>query len=231
MGTSRLLVSVRNAIEAAAALAGGADLIDIKEPARGALGRADDAVIEAVVQRVGRRRPVSAALGELTPRDWSLAPAGLRFAKWGLAGWGGTTAWQDALRGLDRREQQAKSGCRLVAVAYADYRSAVAPSVEQVCAFVRQYGSVVLLDTFEKTPGATLLDFLAAREVARLCSWCQAAGVQVALAGSLDLSQIAALKSVGPDWFAVRGAACAGGRRDAAVSARKVRALADLVKR
>ena len=33
-----LLVSVRNAEEAAAALAGGADVIDAKDPAAGALG-------------------------------------------------------------------------------------------------------------------------------------------------------------------------------------------------
>src|SRR5262249_6225382 len=46
----RLLVSVRDVREAEAALAGGADLIDIKEPAHGPLGRADDAVIEFIVQ-------------------------------------------------------------------------------------------------------------------------------------------------------------------------------------
>ena len=34
-----LLVSVRSAAEAATALAGGADLIDVKEPSRGPLGR------------------------------------------------------------------------------------------------------------------------------------------------------------------------------------------------
>ncbi len=60
-----LLVSVRDAAEAAASLAGGADLIDVKEPARGPLGRADAATIAAVVQAVGGRVPVSAALGEL----------------------------------------------------------------------------------------------------------------------------------------------------------------------
>ena len=60
-----LLVSVRSAAEAEAALAGGAALIDVKEPARGALGRADDAVIADVVRAVAGRAPVSAALGEL----------------------------------------------------------------------------------------------------------------------------------------------------------------------
>src|SRR5947209_8028398 len=43
-----LLVSVRSAAEARAALDGGAALIDIKEPARGPLGRADDGVMAEV---------------------------------------------------------------------------------------------------------------------------------------------------------------------------------------
>ena len=41
---SRLLVSVRSAAEAEIALHGGADLIDVKEPTRGSLGRADGAI-------------------------------------------------------------------------------------------------------------------------------------------------------------------------------------------
>ena len=47
--TPQLLVSVRDLGEAAAALAGGADLIDVKEPIRGPLGRADEATIRGIV--------------------------------------------------------------------------------------------------------------------------------------------------------------------------------------
>jgi uncharacterized protein (UPF0264 family) len=45
---SGLLVSVRNVEEAEAALAGGADLIDIKEPLHGSLGAASAEVCEAI---------------------------------------------------------------------------------------------------------------------------------------------------------------------------------------
>ena len=41
----RLLVSVRSADEVAAAMAGGADIIDAKEPARGSLGAVDAATL------------------------------------------------------------------------------------------------------------------------------------------------------------------------------------------
>ena len=63
--TPGLLVSVRSAAEALAALAGGADVIDVKEPNQGSLGAADDDTISAVVRAVAGRAPVSAALGEL----------------------------------------------------------------------------------------------------------------------------------------------------------------------
>src|SRR5437660_1345426 len=90
---AQLLVSVRSVAEAEAALAGGAALIDVKEPARGALGRADDDVIAAVVRFVAGRCPVSAALGELRESVPPFAGPGLAYAKWGLAGCGADPRW------------------------------------------------------------------------------------------------------------------------------------------
>jgi len=49
-----LLVSVRSAAEALAALAGGAAVIDVKEPSRGPLGRADGDVWRAVLAAVSQ---------------------------------------------------------------------------------------------------------------------------------------------------------------------------------
>src|SRR5437016_5096196 len=95
---TQLLVSVRSAAEAEAALAGGAQVIDVKEPLRGALGRADDAAIAAVVEAVAGRCPVSAALGELRETCWTDVPPAcdrLSFVKWGPAGYLGC---EDAFR-------------------------------------------------------------------------------------------------------------------------------------
>src|SRR5207249_701962 len=60
----RLLVSVRGPVEARAALAGGADVIDAKDPARGALGAVSAERLAAIRRTVGAARPVSAALGD-----------------------------------------------------------------------------------------------------------------------------------------------------------------------
>ena len=50
----RLLVSVRNADEARSALLGGADIIDVKEPLNGSLGRASAAVTQQIAKTLDR---------------------------------------------------------------------------------------------------------------------------------------------------------------------------------
>jgi uncharacterized protein (UPF0264 family) len=225
-----LLVSVRSAAEAEAALAGGAALIDVKEPRRGPLGRADDAAVNAVLEQVAGRRPVSAALGELPATPEPPAVTGLSYAKWGLAGWGAAGAgdWRRALREAVARLRQADPGCRLVAAAYADWRRAAAPAAGEVCAAVAEEGwGTLLLDTWDKD-GSTLLDWLSVAEVERLCRDCRAGGIRVALAGSLGFAEMQALRRAEPDWFAVRGAACRGGRTGT-IDAGAVRRLADLL--
>jgi (5-formylfuran-3-yl)methyl phosphate synthase len=227
-----LLVSVRSAVEAEWALEGGAHLIDVKEPRHGSLGRPKGARVAEVVARVGGRRPVSVALGELSdPADAEPHPGpGLAFAKWGLSRLGGSPDWRPRWREACRRVAAVDPACRVVAVAYADWARAGAPSLAEVRALAHeQPGGVLLVDTFQKIPAQTLLDFLSVDEVVRLCRSCREACVRVALAGSLGAAEIEALRPAEPDWFAVRGAVCDGGRREAAVSARKVRALVELL--
>src|SRR3954449_8349799 len=80
-----LLVSVRDAAEVAAAIDGGAGLIDVKEPDNGALGRAHDAVRESVLDAVNGRVPVSVALGELADGGTLIDTSRIAFVKYGLA--------------------------------------------------------------------------------------------------------------------------------------------------
>lgn len=79
-GIPRLLVSVRNAAEALSAIRGGADIIDVKEPSYGSLGRASLESLTAVEKCLtdtmsdatragGEPVPLSIALGEVG--EWS----------------------------------------------------------------------------------------------------------------------------------------------------------------
>lgn len=229
---AQLLVSVRSVEEAAHALAGGADVIDVKEPRLGSLGRADDGVIAAVLQFVAGRRPVSAALGEVLDENPLPSTRGLSFAKWGLAGCGRISLWPIRLAAL------AKSlhiDCQFVHVAYADWQCAQAPPLDEVIDLAcRSPGSVLLLDTHCKTASAhgrhpALLDWLPVEEAIALCKRCRKAHVRVALAGSLGPAEIRLLLPARPDWFAIRGAACLGGSRNGTIHECRVRDLARLL--
>jgi uncharacterized protein (UPF0264 family) len=227
----RLLVSVQSVAEVDAALAGGAALIDVKEPRRGSLGRADDETITAVVRAVAGRSPVSAALGEWNQHLCRSLPSSigeLAFVKWGLAGCGGVTSWQGLLRVMRRHLAEQHPGVRLVAAAYADWQRAGAPPPADVCAFACDAGlGGFLVDTWNKD-GSTLTDWVPAEQLHAWRECCSKAGVQLALAGNLGLAEIGALLDVAPDWFAVRGAACRDGRTGS-IDADRVRALAELL--
>ncbi len=207
---TELLVSVRSAAEAAKALAAGAAVLDVKEPAHGSLGRAADEVRRAVLAEVAGRVLVSVALGDLGD-DGVGDLAGVSFAKWGLAGCG-----RDWEQGLRRARAAVETGgtCRMVLAAYSDWRRAGAPPPGDLLHFaLRERLAALLLDTWAKD-GSTLLDWLSQGELAELCASCRAAGVRIALAGSLGRRQIETLLPLRPDWFAVRGAVCQGGRRE-----------------
>jgi (5-formylfuran-3-yl)methyl phosphate synthase len=219
---SRLLVSVRSAAEALAALEGGADLIDVKEPTRGALGPADRNVVEQVVLAVGGRVPVSVALGEWADYSAGPLPAGVSFAKWGLSGL--TDSLPRAVRAIRNHE----GGAWPVLVAYADHERAGSPPVEVLArAACELRYPAFLIDTAVKD-GTTLLDYLNLSALAQLRTRLAASEVPAAFAGSLNLEAIQRLLPVAPDWFAVRGAACLGGR-DGSVAADQVRQLRTVI--
>lgn len=224
---TQLLVSVRSAAEAEAALRGGAALIDVKEPAHGSLGRASETTLAEVVRVVSGRSPISAALGELRKLFAPPLEPSLAYVKWGLADC--REDWRSQLGAAMRRVAERLPNCRTVAVAYADWNRAHAPNPDEVCSFgIDNAAGAFLIDTWHKD-GSTLLDCLPRDEIERICERCRVAGVPVALAGSLGMPEIETLLSLRPDWFAVRGAVCRERRREATIEEDKVRQLAALL--
>jgi uncharacterized protein (UPF0264 family) len=222
----QLLVSVRSVAEAEIALHAGADLIDVKEPAHGSLGRADDDTIAGVLDVVRQRQPVSAALGELVQQNPLPSMHGLRFAKWGLAGCAGTP-WERDLEAAGQKLRQRDSQCDPVAVAYADWQRAAAPQADQVVRFVINSGwQVLLFDTWKKD-GATLFDWISPGSLRDLIERCRANHVRVALAGSLGFDQLSVVRDLEPNWLAVRGAVCRRGKRADAIDPARITRLAN----
>jgi uncharacterized protein (UPF0264 family) len=222
------LVSVRSVAEAQAALAGGAGIIDVKEPSRGSLGRASDTAIAEIIRWASGKVPVSAALGELVDRPSFFPEPGLAFTKWGLAG-EASKNWHEALRAASAEIAAIDLACCPVAVAYADWQRAQAPAPEDVCAFVcQERWPALLIDTWSKD-GSSLLDWLNITELGQLAARCRRSGVRLALAGSLRPEQIPGLLCLEPDWIAVRGAACRGGQRGRSIAESAVRRLAAML--
>jgi uncharacterized protein (UPF0264 family) len=223
-----LIVSVRTAAEAEQAIAGGATLLDVKEPRRGSLGRPGGGTIESVVRRVYGRLPVSAAMGELLRTPHLPAARKLTYLKWGLSGYV-LKDWSGALLAIRTELENQQYHARPVVVAYADWKRARSPRPSLLCEFAcaRQFAAF-LIDTYHKD-GSTLMDWITMRELRGIAARCKAARVRLALAGSLGPDEIVELSPLMPDWFAVRGAVCRNGRRGSMIDPHAVRQLADLV--
>lgn len=209
---TRLLVSVRDAEEARSALLGGAHLIDVKEPARGALGAADVETIRGILDVVGAQAPVSVALGELADDDAFDRVDRLptcQFAKLGLAGMRRRPDWRQ--RWSEALERLPPS-ITPVAVAYADARAADAPSAEEILEVGARFGcGAFLIDTWEKSSGS-LVDHVDPLRLAALATTARAEGLLFVVAGSLRRPLLPDLVRANPDYVGVRGAVCVDGR-------------------
>jgi uncharacterized protein (UPF0264 family) len=207
---TRLLVSVRDASEARIALAGGADLIDVKEPRRGALGAADAERIQDVLSAVEGRAPVSAALGELFVDGVQCPPiSGLSFMKWGLAE---ALDRRDWVEGWQRAINELPIDSTPVAVMYADWQRARSPDPREFLTACRTLRlRVLLVDTFSKSAGG-LLDVWPMAELRPFVAAARDWGMMIVLGGSLTLESLPEALALEPDYIAVRGAACRGGR-------------------
>ncbi len=214
---------------------GGAGILDIKEPSRGALGMAslaDLSLICATAQAVSPTA-ISAALGEVL--DWQLAPVPvlpphLQYAKLGLAGLVQERYWSAMWRQL-RAEFDVLRGKPLdwVAVAYADADRAGSPPVREVLeAAIEGDCRALLIDTYVKT-GGRLAELIPASELRAIVKHAHAHQLAVAFAGRVCASDLPLLLPCEPDVIAVRGAACEAGVRESSVSASAVAELARLL--
>ena len=228
----QLLVSVRNAQEAASALAGGADIIDAKDPGAGPLGAVTVDALRAIVRTVAGRRPVTAALGDASDEDLvereaeAFVRAGAGLVKVGLADVGEPARAKSLIASAAR----GAGADRVIAVAYADYRRArsVSPlDVLDVANALHVKG--VLLDTADKH-GPRLRTLVPPAALTYWVTMARGAGLLVALAGSLAAEDIDDVRRSGTDIVGVRGAACEGGR-EGSVSEERVRLLKERVSR
>ncbi len=206
-----VLASVTSAAEAEIAIAAGADIVDLKNPSKGALGALPDAVIREIAGAVDGCLPVSATVGDLPMEPLTIAAAvarigdlGVDVVKVGLFPGGDRDGVLDAL-GV-----AAASGRRIVLVMFGDQRPDFA-----VIDRARDLGLAgVMLDTADKRAGG-LRRHLSDARLAEFVARARKANLLTGLAGSLAVADIPALLPLGADYLGFRGALCRAGRTTA----------------
>ena len=231
MTCCKLLVSVQNESEALEAIAGGADIIDVKDPFVGSLGRPTICKATEVSRAVGQKVPWTMAIGELAnvssqdligyttilqrsllelpfEEAHELRTVSPMAVKIGLA----QMKYQNWEERLGELEALVSRFVLCVPVAYADAKEVLAPDPEDVFAQAARTGkSLVLVDTCRKDFGG-LFEIIEETVIRRWCRCVQAAGMQIAIAGKLTLADIHRAAELGPDVVAVRSGVCVGGR-------------------
>lgn len=234
-----MLASVRDLNEARIVLNAGVDLIDLKQPADGALGALDPEIIRDVVEFVARRVTTSATAGNIEPDAELLQHAMARIAATGVdivkaglfpQGWAtGTTPDYTGVRACLAR-LDALPGTQRIAVMFAD----LAPPLDLIDAVADGGFDGVMVDTALKQ-GRDLCDATTTQWLAAFVERARARGLLCGLAGSLRLAHIDRLAPLAPDYLGFRGALCEqaerGGRLDPEAVARVRHRLTTLQQR
>lgn len=224
--TLRLLVSVRSAHEALAAADAGAQFIDLKEPAAGALGGLPPRRIARIVQVLRALHPgapISATTGDLPAasqpeilrRVAAVAACGVDYVKVGIE----PAADLDAVsRLLDRL---AGCGTPVVPVLMAD--AGIADRLVDAALGMRAFPAL-MLDTADKRRGS-LLQRVPRAALAAFVERVRSQGCLAGLAGALRAADVPALVALAPDFAGFRSAVCVGDRAGV-LDAGRVRDLA-----
>ena len=220
------LASVVNFDEALIAYEQGADFIDAKDPAAGALGALAPECVRRIVATIAGRAPVSAVIGDL-PMDpenivaaaQTLGAAGVSYLKIGLFPDAGREA---CIRALAPLAAQVK----IIGVMFADLGADAA-----LAALMKQAGFAgAMIDTANKEKGR-LLDFLDPPALMNFVDAFHSQGLMAGLAGSLELPDIPRLLPLAPDFLGFRGALCGDSGRSGHISAESLRLIRGLIPR
>jgi len=218
------LASVTGAEEAAVAVAHGADIVDLKDPARGALGALSEETVRAAVAGIAGKRPVSAVIGDLPMQPEAIVGAasavadrGVDFIKVGLFPEPGREACIRALHALARTT-------KIIGVMFAD----LTPDPALIRTMADASFAGAMLDTAGKG-GGRLLDHIDVPALREFVAACRSHGLLAGLAGSLETPDVPRLLLLQPDVLGFRTALCAGRVRTAPIEAAAVDVVRELI--
>ncbi len=202
-----MLASVNSVDEAILVLNENVDIIDLKQPALGALGALETSLVKEIVSKINGRCRVSATIGDLPmvadviyPAVTSMAETGVDFIKIGFFPGGD---WQATINKLATLQNQNDIATNLIAVLFADTQ----PDYSVIVALKKAGFKGVMLDTMNKNKGS-LTQLMTKNRLAEFVLLAKSKHLLCGLAGSLRLVDIEELLPYAPDYLGFRGALC-----------------------
>lgn len=211
----RLLVSVRGKSEALEAYKGGAHIIDVEYP-ESALGTPYPLNIMTVRKAIPNKTPIATNIGEDQIRSSTscqaalgVAFAGADIVKAGLAGYDYKEA-KYLGRNIVRTIKSWFPEKKVIPAVFADkkYRKIFDPINEGPKLAKEIKADGILIDTYDKESGKTLLNLLSLVDIEKFVKSCHRRKIEAWIAGSITKDQMPDLWKTKVDVICVRAAAC-----------------------
>lgn len=230
----KLLISPTNEKEALEAIAGSAEIIDVKNPKEGSLGASFPWVIRRIREITPPNIEVSCAIGDAPNLPCAVSLAALGAATTGVdyikVGLYGVKSKEDAtylLRSVTKSVKDCNSSIKIVATGYADASRVGSIDPLLVPEIAHSAGAdVAMVDTAVKD-GKNLFAFLTINQLQNFVNAAHSHDLKAALAGSLRKEDLLAVYNLGADIAGLRSAACTNGDRiNGRITREKVKTLA-----
>lgn len=223
---SGLLVSVKSLEEAKSILSCGVDIIDMKDPADGALGALEPSDISKIVETIGGKAKTSATIGNLEPDALELADkiryiasTGVDYVKVGLF------SDRESQQFIHSITQNAIKGVNIIIVLFAEHYI----SENIIDSLVGSNIKGVMLDTLNKNDGS-LQDKLSAEVIKQFVTKAKHHELITGLAGSLSINNIETFKQYETDYLGFRGALCDASQRENTINIEQLKQIQTILK-
>jgi (5-formylfuran-3-yl)methyl phosphate synthase len=220
-----MLASVTSAQEAQLVLKEGVDIVDLKNPEKGALGALDTNVVAEIIASIDGAVLTSATVGDIEPDDPSLknkiidmANTGVDFVKVGLFDSCVTNRFIQVVN------QAAGQGVKLIVVLFAENIS----NISFLDELMKSDISGVMLDTKNKS-NENLCSLLSNQELEEFVRTAKSNQLLTGLAGSLRIEDIATLLDIEPDYLGFRGALCSGHDRVKSIDPKQIKKIRNAI--
>ena len=208
---SHMLASVNSLKEALMAQQAGVDIIDLKQPAKGALGALNPIDVKRIVNTLDTTTPISATVGDLPMQAELIVTAVKQMSATGVdyikIGFFPDQSWREVITQLAPLTQRP---LKLIAVLFADQN----PDLETIAHFAEAGFTGIMLDTMNKASGS-LTDVMSLNTIQHFVSTARHYQLLTGLAGSLRTTDIPLLLPLQADYLGFRGALCINHQRTA----------------